>query len=82
MDLLAKGVKSQLIEQAMEEEYASDETEKIMQLLEKRQYTSLYQDEKEKRKIYQFLLRRGFQSNDIMRTMRVAEQEADLKRSE
>ena len=68
-DLMAKGVRKELIDQALEEEFASDERQMIHTLLEKRRYDSATSDEKEKRKTYQFLLRRGFRSSDILATM-------------
>ena len=69
MDLAAKGVERDLIETALEEEYFSDDIEKIMELLRKRHYTFEAAEENEKRKQYQFLLRRGFQSRDILKAM-------------
>lgn len=67
--LLQKGIKSELIEEALDEEYQSDETEQIANLLKKRHYSPGEADEKEFRRTYQYLLRRGFQSSDILKQM-------------
>jgi regulatory protein len=68
--LLSKGVSKDLIEAALEEEYQADELEQIQKLLIKRNYSSGQNDQKEMRRTYQFLLRRGFQSNDILKAMK------------
>lgn len=73
MDLMAKGVSRELIEKALEEEYVADETEQIRQLLEKRHYDYQGKDRRERQKAYQFLMRRGFQSCDVMKVLRTAE---------
>lgn len=69
LDLLTKGVNRNTIEQALEEEFELDESEKITELLRKRRYQGEMADENEKRRIYQFLMRRGFKSSDILRAM-------------
>lgn len=68
--LLAKGVSRDLIELAIEEEYQADELEQIQKLLIKRKYESKQNDQKEMQKTYQFLLRRGFRSSDILKAMK------------
>ena len=75
MDLMNKGVPRNLIEQALEEEFESDEVCKICELLQKRRYQNKTADEGEKRRTYQFLARRGFQSSDIMKAMQGYETE-------
>lgn len=70
MDLMVKGVSKDTIEQALEEEFDSDEYKKIRQLLKKRHYDYEVQDPKEKQRTYQFLMRRGFKSSDILSVMR------------
>lgn len=70
MDLIKKGVAKYIIEQALEEEFASDEREKIKELLEKRRYDAISADAKEQQRMYQFLLRRGYKSSDILGVMR------------
>lgn len=68
--LLAKGVSRDLIEQAIEEEYQADELEQIQKILLKRKYEQKQNDQKEMQKTYQFLLRRGFKSSDILKVMK------------
>lgn len=70
MELMAKGVKRELIERAIEEEYDTDETAQIRQLLEKRHYSYDRSDQKEMQRTYQYLMRRGFCSSDILRMMK------------
>lgn len=70
VDLMRKGVSKEVIEAAIEEEYLFDEKRKIRELLEKKHYSNGTMDENSKRKIYQFLLRRGFKSSDVLSVMR------------
>ncbi len=70
LELQAKGIARDVIEEALEEEYVSDDQKKIMELLQKRRYSFENADTAEQRKNYQFLLRRGFQSSDILHVMR------------
>lgn len=70
LDLMTKGVAKNIIEQALENEFSSDEQEKIRQLLEKRHYDSSC-DGKERQKTYQFLMRRGYKSSDIVHVMKI-----------
>lgn len=70
MDLMKKGVAKDFIQQALEEEFISDEREKIRELLEKRHYDYNCRDYKEKQRVYQFLIRRGYNSSDILAVMR------------
>jgi regulatory protein len=69
LKLLQKGVARELIDRAMEEEYESDESEQIRALLKKRRYDPEHADENERRRTYQFLLRRGFASSDILKLL-------------
>ncbi|MCM1282486.1 MAG: RecX family transcriptional regulator [Roseburia sp.] len=69
MKLSAKGVSPGLIAQALEEFYTADESEQIRRLLVKRQYTPGC-DRQMYAKTYQYLLRKGFGSGEILRTMR------------
>lgn len=75
MDLMSKGVPENLIEQALEEEFESDEVRKICGLLQKRHYQKQTADDGEKRRTFQFLARRGFQSSDILKAMQEHESE-------
>lgn len=70
LDLMKKGVSRDLIEQALTEEFASDECEMIRVLLEKRHYDVTTADRKEQQRMYQYLARRGFRSGDILSVMR------------
>ena len=70
LKLQAKGIARDVIEEALEEEYVSDDQKKILELLQKRRYSFENADTAEQRKNYQFLLRRGFQSSDILHVMR------------
>lgn len=69
MDLQARGVADEIIEQAMEEENETSQEMLIRRLLEKKQFHSATASFQEKQKIYQFLLRKGFRSSEIMHVM-------------
>lgn len=73
MDLMKKGVARDFIEQALEEEFETDEREKIKELLEKKHYDSAHADRKEQQRVYQFLMRRGYKSGDVLAVMRESE---------
>lgn len=68
--LMQKGIRRETAEQAMEEEYQSDEAAKIRALLAKRRFEPEYADRNEFQKTYQFLMRRGFKSSDVLKEMR------------
>lgn len=68
--LWTRGIRQEIIEQALEEEFAADEQVQIEALLKKRRYNPMEADEAVKRKTVQFLMRRGFQTQDIFRVMR------------
>lgn len=70
MDLYAKGIDKNTVEIVLEEAFSSDEREKIRQLLEKRQFQYEGSDRKEQQRMYQFLMRRGFKSSDILHVMK------------
>ena len=59
MDLMKKGVGREQIERAQ-----------IAELLEKRHYDAAQADRREQQRMYQFLMRRGFKSSDILAVMR------------
>ena len=70
MELLAKGVPKQMAQQALEEEYQQEnERQLILKWIEKKQYCAQEADMKEKRRMYQFLLRKGFQPDDILHVL-------------
>ena len=70
LELARKGVPRAIIQQALQEEYdAEDESVKISRWLEKKHYCSEEADRKQKQRMYQFLLRKGFRSEDILREL-------------
>ena len=69
-DLMRKGVSRALIEEVLGEEFQADERIQIRSLLEKRGFDATECDEKERQRCYQFLMRRGFKSSDILKVMR------------
>lgn len=73
MDLMRKGVSKDIIEVALECEYENQEQEQIRALIKKKNFSFKGADQKEIRRMYQFLLRRGFRSSDIAHVMRELE---------
>lgn len=71
--LMMKGVSRDIIANAIEEEYDVDENIHIRNILEKKHFSSESSDEGEFRRIYNYLLRRGFRSSDILKEMRSME---------
>lgn len=70
MDLMQKGVDREIIEQAIEAEYEPEsEQELILKWIEKRKYKIGESDIKEKQKMYQFLMRKGFRLEDILHVL-------------
>ena len=67
---MTKGISKDLAEAAIDSEYDTDESVHIRKLLEKKHYEDSSADEKERRRMYQYLLRRGFRSSDILREMK------------
>ena len=57
----------------IQQEYVSDEEDQIRELLTKKGFDYKTADEKEFRRTYSFLLRRGFKANDILRVMKYEE---------
>lgn len=70
MDLLQRGISKDSIEVALETEFCYDEKAQIQELLEKKNYIPEKADANQFRKLYQFLLRRGFKSSDILSVMK------------
>ena len=77
MDLYAKGIDRNTVEEALEETFCSDEQKKIRQLLEKRHFCYGDSDRREQQKTYQFLMRRGFKSSDILHVMKVEDRQGE-----
>lgn len=68
--LMQKGISRSLIEDAIEEQYVADEMQQIVKLLQKRKFIAGECDEKEFQRTYQYVLRRGFKSADILKAMK------------
>lgn len=67
---MAKGIDRELAEQALEEEcQRENEQELILKWVEKKHYSAQTADLKEKQRMYQFLMRKGFQSDDILHVL-------------
>lgn len=64
-DLSLKGVPGEVIEETYSREEPEDETELIRKWVEKKHVDPETADDKELRKLYQFLLRKGFRPGDI-----------------
>ena len=70
MELLGKGVSSEWVQQALDEEFQQEsEQEQIIRWIHKKNYSAQTADIKEKHRIYQFLMRKGFSSDDILRAL-------------
>ena len=69
--LMQKGIASSVIADAIEEAYVADEMEQIMALLQKRKFVPEEADEKEFQRTYQYVMRRGFKSSDILKAMKM-----------
>lgn len=71
--LKEKGVSRDLITLALEECYNSeDAVEAIRHLATKKHYSSEESSDKEKKKIYEYLLRKGFYHDDIRQVIQVS----------
>lgn len=70
MDLLSRGISQDIIERALEEENETEQEQIISRLVEKKHYNPDTATPKETQKIYQFLLRRGFRSSEIMHVLK------------
>lgn len=69
--LMNKGVPKDLVESVLEDEYDTDERVLIRRELDKKHYDASTADEAAKRRVYSYLLRRGFAISDIMAVMRL-----------
>jgi len=72
--LMMRGINRETIQQALEEEFVADECAQIKELLRKRHFNPESADETERRKMAQFLMRKGFKTRDIFRMMRIEEE--------
>ncbi len=70
LELQKRGVAKEWIQRALEEEYEQEsEQEQILRWIRKKDYSSDTADLKEKQRMYQFLLRKGFSPNDILHAL-------------
>lgn len=69
LELQQRGVAKEWIQQALEEYEQEHEQEQILKWIRKRDYSSETADLKEKQRMYQFLLRKGFCPNDILHAL-------------
>lgn len=69
-DLMRKGIDRQLADDVLEACYEQEDAEKIRQTLRKKQYDPENTDRKEQQRIYAYLMRAGFRSDDILRAMK------------
>lgn len=70
MSLYRKGIRRELAEQALESEYIlEDEQELILKWVQKKNYPGEMASLKEKRRICQFLMRKGFHMDDILHVL-------------
>lgn len=70
MGLCRKGIRRELAEQALESEYIlENEQELILKWVQKKNYSGETASLKEKRRICQFLMRKGFHMDDILHVL-------------
>lgn len=70
MDLLQRGVDRGLIVRVLEEDYDTDESYLMHALIKKRHYNPTSADQKERSKMYRYLVSRGFDSNAVCEALR------------
>ncbi|MDE6969202.1 MAG: RecX family transcriptional regulator [Eubacterium sp.] len=70
MDLLARGVAEDIVARALEEETETEPEALIQKILEKKQFNPQTATHRETAKMYQFLLRKGFRSSEIMHLLK------------
>lgn len=73
--LYKKGISRDILEEASQETEAQDEGLLIRRWMEKKHFSPETATQEEQRKLYQFLMRRGFQSEDILKELRNKEKE-------
>ena len=67
--LTGRGIAREVIREVLEEEYSADELQQARRLLERRRFDAETADEKEVRRNYAFLARRGFSGGCIRKAM-------------
>ena len=73
MELVQKGISREIIEEVLESTDFGQTREMIRQIILKKRKTDIPMNEKEKQRIYGFLMRKGFSSSDILAVMREEE---------
>ena len=73
MELVQKGISREIIEEVLESTDFGETREMIRQILLKKRKTDIPMNEKEKQRLYGFLMRKGFSSSDILAVMREEE---------
>lgn len=68
--LYKKGISRDILEEASQETEAQDESLLIRRWMEKKHFSPETATQEEQRKLYQFLMRRGFQSEDILKEIK------------
>ena len=79
MELVQKGISREIIEEVLESTDFGETREMIRQIILKKRKTDIPMNEKEKQRLYGFLMRKGFSSSDILAVMR-EEEWRNLKR--
>ena len=73
MALLQKGISKEIVYEVLEEYYEDqDEHAAIQKLLEKKRFLPETATEGEKRKMYGYLLRKGFRYEDVRQVIQVS----------
>lgn len=73
MELVQKGISREIIEKVLESTDFGETREMIRQIILKKRKTDIPMNEKEKQRLYGFLMRKGFSSSDILAVMREEE---------
>ena len=73
MELVQKGISRENIEEVLESTDFGETREMIRQIILKKRKTDIPMNEKEKQRLYGFLMRKGFSSSDILAVMREEE---------
>lgn len=73
MELVQKGISREIIEEVLESTDFGETRERIRQIILKKRKTNIPMNEKEKQRLYGFLMRKGFSSSDILAVMREEE---------
>lgn len=73
MELVQKGISREIIEEVLKSTDFGETREMIRQIILKKRKTDIPMNEKEKQRLYGFLMRKGFSSSDILAVMREEE---------